>query len=403
MGGFKLESHFGWVDYASENKEKMINVMKLFEEKGTRDELGIGTIRDAFSNYFFPGTSTIQTRARYFLFVPWIYKKIENEKFTYPEVATRARENEIKLIYALLKAEDENGLIGSDAKKDLKRLPSEIYWSGLYSWGIRMFNGSRSQYHRLLTSDYYDDDIEIYTEGHKKVWDPGLPDPPDNFLKKSSLALRRIDAEYLIDKISVNHEGTLLFYLVNEEIQPNTRFFWELPIKSDLPKELNENIKHAKNFTETIHGAALFYNYLLAYKKENDDLINKYRNNLFDWIDDITMRWDELLNWYNNIEEFWNSKVIIEGNIKRPTRNFVEEWYSIIFQGKNIKNIINNNAAKSLLKNREIRLKGKRARLSNKKALERWGGASGTSKLKYRWGTVKVIIQDILDGLKKGD
>lgn len=34
--------------------------------------LGFAPIRDAFADYFFPGTSTIQTRARYFLFVPWI-------------------------------------------------------------------------------------------------------------------------------------------------------------------------------------------------------------------------------------------------------------------------------------------------------------------------------------------
>ena len=69
-----MVSHFAWVDFAGENQQKMLDVVKLFQEKDTRDELGIGTIRDSFSDYFFPGTSTIQTRARYMLFVPWIYK-----------------------------------------------------------------------------------------------------------------------------------------------------------------------------------------------------------------------------------------------------------------------------------------------------------------------------------------
>ena len=46
-------------------------------EPGTLDELGIGPIRDTIADTLFPGTSTIQTRARYFLFIPWILQKAE--------------------------------------------------------------------------------------------------------------------------------------------------------------------------------------------------------------------------------------------------------------------------------------------------------------------------------------
>ncbi len=68
-----MPSTFAWVDFAEEDQQKMLDVVHMFQEKDTRDELGIGIIRDAFADYFFPGTSTIQTRARYMLFVPWIY------------------------------------------------------------------------------------------------------------------------------------------------------------------------------------------------------------------------------------------------------------------------------------------------------------------------------------------
>ena len=34
-------------------------------------------VRDALANVFFPGTSTIQTRAKYFLIVPRIFKEYE--------------------------------------------------------------------------------------------------------------------------------------------------------------------------------------------------------------------------------------------------------------------------------------------------------------------------------------
>ena len=94
-----MASNFGWVDFASENRQKMMDVVKLFREKDTVDELGIGTIRDAFANHFFPGTSTIQTRVKYMLFIPWIYQKIENKEITYPRVTKRARRYEIKLIF----------------------------------------------------------------------------------------------------------------------------------------------------------------------------------------------------------------------------------------------------------------------------------------------------------------
>ena len=99
-----MVSKFGWVDFASENREKMMDVVHLFREKDTVDELGIGTIRDAFADYFFPDTSTIQTLARYMLYVPWIYQKIETKEITYPGTAERARRYELKLIHALLKS-----------------------------------------------------------------------------------------------------------------------------------------------------------------------------------------------------------------------------------------------------------------------------------------------------------
>lgn len=72
-----MPSSFGWVDLTEKDRREMIDIISMFKERETRDELGVGTVRDAFSNYFFPGTSTIQTRARYMLFVPWIYSGLE--------------------------------------------------------------------------------------------------------------------------------------------------------------------------------------------------------------------------------------------------------------------------------------------------------------------------------------
>ena len=53
----------GWIDFSKDERNKVLNVIHLLDEQGAVDELGIGTIRDAFADYFFPGTSTVQTRA----------------------------------------------------------------------------------------------------------------------------------------------------------------------------------------------------------------------------------------------------------------------------------------------------------------------------------------------------
>ena len=131
-----MPSHLGWVDFTEADRQRMLDVISLFREQDTLDELGIGSIRDAFANYFFPGTSTIQTRARYMLFVPWIYLNLEkklarSKKLTSAEVALKVRKEEIKLIHALLESDDTAGLIGKEAKEKLKRMPSSVYWGGL--------------------------------------------------------------------------------------------------------------------------------------------------------------------------------------------------------------------------------------------------------------------------------
>src|SRR5918999_4704669 len=100
------------MDYSERERRQMLDVVDLFSEKETRDELGIGVVRDAFADAFFPGTSTIQTRARYFLFVPWIYRQLERQGVGSARVARVARQREIALIKPLAASEDSTGTIG---------------------------------------------------------------------------------------------------------------------------------------------------------------------------------------------------------------------------------------------------------------------------------------------------
>ena len=96
-----MTSSFSWLDYSARERRRMLEVVDLFREKGTVDELGLGVIRDAFAELFFPGTSTLQSRARYWLFVPWLYLRLEAERTPPAKADERARRLQADLVCAL--------------------------------------------------------------------------------------------------------------------------------------------------------------------------------------------------------------------------------------------------------------------------------------------------------------
>ena len=67
-----------WLDSSERERRTALELLSALNEPGTLDELGIGSIRDTFADKLFPGTTTIQTRARYFLFVTWILRIVED-------------------------------------------------------------------------------------------------------------------------------------------------------------------------------------------------------------------------------------------------------------------------------------------------------------------------------------
>jgi hypothetical protein len=44
-------STFVWLDYSERERRKMLDVVDLFREHDTRDELGIGSVRDGFPSF----------------------------------------------------------------------------------------------------------------------------------------------------------------------------------------------------------------------------------------------------------------------------------------------------------------------------------------------------------------
>lgn len=406
-----MPSHISWIDFSTKDRDQMLNVVHLFDEKDTRDELGIGSVRDAISDFFFPGTSTIQTRARYFLFVPWTYRKLEEKRVASSKIEERARKEETYLVRILKNKGENNGLIGVLAGDSLKRLPSNIYWNGLGVWGIRLFPGNQYEYHRSLDSYYRrvknilkPDGEDSLLENSPQNWHPGLPEVPNKFPDLiESFELTAEEAEYLRDRILTLHGQSLLAQIIRSGNVVEGKFVWEHPDVQYLSTELQEYIGMARSFSELMNGAALLYNLLLAEISGNDQNIDKYIDAIEKWGQLISERFDEIEKWAFHLNGFWNSPLCVHAHIPKRTMDFVKNWADITILQNGYKYIHRNNShgrrARDIIRARERKLKGPKSRIDNPRALELWSGAAGTGMLDYRWGNVRVIVNDIIRGL----
>ena len=386
----------------------MLDVVDLFKEQNTRDELGIGAIRDGMAELLFPGTGTVQTRARYFLFIPWIYLDLERRRKASNEFAAAARAIEIQLIEALARSHrgQGEGVIGIEARAGLKRLPSNIYWLGLATWKIRLAHGSQQQFNRSLDR-YYRVQTARSRSGESETpvtilpnWHTGLPDAPDNFPEKANFTLRRIEADYLRDRIMTSVPASLLAFLVDKGRDDDSADYpWFHPQFSQFPALIREQLEHARNFSEAIHGAALFYNFLLAEKSANQDRLKQYQDELKDWAENQAARETAFSNW--DRQRFWDIvKRDPTVHISFPTQNFVNSWLQFALTPAVASRLKSHQPARQLIQLRERSLKGKLARLENRDALRNWNGAAGAGRLDYRWRQAKTIIDDILVGRK---
>lgn len=405
-----MTSTFTWLDYSEHDRQKMLDVIQIFGERTTRDELGLGGIRDAFADYLFPGTSTIQTRAKYFLFIPWIYLELEQRRVPSDNAAIRSRKREVDLINALLASDNPIGTIGRLAKENIQRLPSSVYWQGLGVWGIRTFEGSQDEYHRSLdlfyvrrharTSSLQEFAGEAPDSTAVANWHSGLPPMPKGFPEKASFELSRDEAAYLREQVlRTCPESLLAFLLRGRQIDEEANLAWEM--STELPDNLSVWIGHGRNFSEMLHGAALLYNLMLAEASGWSDKIADYRARLSDWWNALSQRRLELRDW--DLQVFWNLVTRQNPRISTRTKNFVKEWISLVQSANGERSVVELSRARELIHHRERYLKGRMARLTNDRARELWqnsNGEAGSQQVDLRWNAAKRIAADIADAWK---
>lgn len=233
----------GWIDFSKTDRDKVVGILDLLSEQGVLDELGIAQIRDGFSNLFFPGTTTVQTRAKYFLMIPYIFQSLESNPMNdYSKLKTQLNDLEINCAETILqKNYDEKGVIGKrsfDSEKQrinrnkwVKRPPSSIYWAGLKRYGIFRSDISIDQYLQEIYSKNSKKEI-FHKSGHSNDSssegkdDKGAGDIQtfqfwkietyeEDWLDKLEMDLTKDEAEFLKNQIKDSCSGSMLEFLLN--------------------------------------------------------------------------------------------------------------------------------------------------------------------------------------------
>jgi hypothetical protein len=402
-----LVSAVRWLDFSEAQQRQIRETLKGFEDKETVDDLGFGTIRDAISNGLFPGTSIIQTRARYFLFIPWIFMEAQRKP---AQMLGKAGDMERKLIAALNAHGEDDGVIGKNKGKDLKTLPSAIYWAGLQTFGIFLKKGMTIRlYGRAVTRAHESAAYEgEYSGSDSRYW-LDLPSPPERFFKfeEASLDMTREEAEWLAERfISTRQTLTresLLSELVKKiqnghAIDLDCFYFWEGEFGDDIDPFLKDLISHAQRFSLFAHGASLIYNAMIveALRAEIDEPKSNYdyEVELQKWTREADAL--DLISWCLNIDRFWDCLLDMQVVINPKTKTFVNDLARMMIV-HGVQAFSTSSDVRERVKRREIEHKRGQARFNNGARLRAYGGEAGANRMPFRWFLVKRLLADLVD------
>ncbi|WOQ68623.1 DUF6361 family protein [Microbacterium limosum] len=398
-----MPSTIAWLDADTEDQARMRDIIKLFTDRDSRDELGLGQVRDVISDGLFPGTTVLLTRARYLLFVPWCFQLAEGK----PDPLALADKNERQVISTLRKSgsDDLTGLLGARVGQALQTLPSTIYWGTLRRYGIvREEYAWKSDAFGAVSRPEDGDD-----EGARKrisAWSHSVPPIPPEFPHRidDAFALSRDEAGWLRERVLEHAPDTVMAHLMNHAPMKDSRSPWTDPAVQGVEGEAALLLRNAEAFSTAMHGAALLYNLQLAEEYERvvpEDRrrfsapVDQYRGELAEWADRVERA--RIAQW--DVGDLWGWVLdTAKATIAPGSARFISDWVAHI-QGIDPRAISDDSAARDLVRERERRQKRALARLGNPKRLSAWSGAAGAGALTFRWDTVRDIALDIHAGL----
>ena len=405
----------GYINFGREEKENLYKVLQSIRDHHAIDELGIGRIRDAFSNKMFPGMSTLHNRAKYFAVLPALYYTAERGHYkNVGEVRQRIINLEIKLTRQLMNGsphEEQWGITGSTMIDQAERSPSRyvkydpsyIYLGGLITYGMVKTNGNiyqlifeRSQNtenypKRLLKQKEEENEADAdELTGNRQLFDTGGLAYDFDGKTGISIALNKVEATYIKKKIitSENSKDSLLAYLLKHDI-PIVKEYQELhKVWNELPEVHRLTYVLSARFSRFIYLLRIFYNYLYAQKTGNSEGANEQQDAYFNY---VNIHKDDF-----NVEHMAEILKYMDADVNdMSVKRFCMETMKCV-ESNDLK------ALGILIEKREKEMKGAtRAKLTN------WSKYQGKPHvdaffLNYRWNLVYSMINEIKKGLNHG-
>lgn len=393
-----MGSSLAWLDFSEDEQRQAREIVQLFSQRESRDELGIGIVRDVFSNLMFPGVSVIHTRARYFCLIPWIFQRAAEKGRTGQQFLSWQNRKERALVEVLRAGGDEEGLIGRQAGVAVKALPSVIYWNALQRYGILQQSCTIEQVANATKSVSLEEGIVEQIDRSTMLWDPTMPKAPKGFPDLAALdfSLTEEESLWLRERLLATTEGSLMAWMIRNRIVPRPGLSgpWDEPWLGELPVDISQIVRHAEVFSLVMNGAAILYNSLLAERCVEMGIGDwqaqalEYRDRFEEWKSTIDQQSSLVGAW--DLPEFWS---IVEreysGRIPLAKR-FIFEWTTWVRSSDRPQA-----RADSLIASREREQKRAQARLDNERLLRQWGGSSGTDRLNFRWNQIRRMMLDL--------
>jgi hypothetical protein len=400
----------GWVDHDSEHEQSILRALGAAKGHDARDELGLGTIRDSFADLFFPGLSTIQERVRYFLFVQWCCEIASRQGHAH-RIAEELRKIEIALIKTLSPLGEGEGVIGIVSQENLERMPSEIYWNGLFVLGMRRVHGNRLRWARQISAAREGARLATISEdvdgsGAETGFDRARPDPPAGFPLKTGLTfildvdeatfLRRRLRNACIDPTGRGHEYNLFGPFSSYLHKTSASDAWDHPLVSNLRTSARDLLTLGAAFSRLMRGAVIVYNLRVAELMLSDGgklgVRDRHVSDFGKWKDQLAPADTDLV--IRRIDELPALGMITRHSVDPFTVLFVRHWAELC---QTPETLLTDGRAAKLVSDREVFLKGASgtSRIKSRKARARWRGDSG-SVLDYRWGVARRYLNDLV-------
>lgn len=378
----------------------------MFRDQGAVDELGMGRIRDAFSGRLFPGTSVQWRRARYLLFVPWIYDCLEHGAGAPGTAEDRSRKLQKRLAKSLNSRHGAgSGVIGARGA-DVREPPEAVLWAALGDWDIRLDPGRMTQIREeCVARSIRRSELEGETDHGVGLWHPMVSRLlPSGFPDEVGFDLTPAEAAFLTDLVAspealagttaAARADSLLAQLVAFGCPTKVDLPWEHPAPT-ASDDLRDAMRHAGLFSDAIQGARLLYALMVGEARGDDDgFVAAAKGAYSAWVTDIAEpRREELDDWSADLRPFWLLVRAINPRIHREM-GFVEAWTRLL-RG-DLTALPSDREACRLIVEREHAAKGvKRARLARDGSIGRDARGVVPDRLRFRWSQALSIAHDI--------